>query len=153
MLCFDFLFPLWKQQFQVNQCKNTEYISKVIDQITLSHQFSYISTNYRCQAAETVERCWFKCPKNWELYRESCYFFNPETSVNKFSDAVSTCNDLGGYLVEIESKPEDDYIINKVTGLAKSVNVDYWIGAEDLDNDGNWIWHNSGNPVVSTVML
>ena len=105
--------------------------------------------HYRCQAEESVDRCWYKCQKNWELFRESCYFFNPETSVNKFNDAVSACNDLGGYLVEIESKPEDDYIINKVTGLAKSVNTDYWIGAEDLDNDGNWIWHNSGNPVVS----
>ena len=87
------------------------------------------------------------------MFRESCYFFNPETSVDNFNDAVSTCNDLGGYLVEIESKPEDDYIINKVTGLAKSVNTDYWIGAEDLDNDGNWIWHNSGNPVVSRIEM
>ena len=25
---------------------------------------------------------------------------------------------------------------------------DYWIGAEDFDNDGIWSWTTSGNPVV-----
>ena len=29
-------------------------------------------------------------------------------------DAKQTCVDLGGYLVEIESKEEDDFIINTV---------------------------------------
>ena len=26
--------------------------------------------------------------------------------------------------------------------------LDYWIGAEDLDNDGIWTWATSGNPVI-----
>jgi hypothetical protein len=28
--------------------------------------------------------------------------------------------------------------------------LDYWIGADDLDGDGEWNWSNSGNPLIYT---
>ena len=53
---------------------------------------------------------------------------------------------MDGYLVEIESKAEDDFIIEKAMSLASHGNdgLDYWIGAQDSDNDGNWNWATSG---------
>ena len=53
---------------------------------------------------------------------------------------------MDAYLVEIESKAEDDFIIEKAMSLAsheKDV-LDYWIGAQDSDNDGIWTWATSG---------
>ena len=36
--------------------------------------------------------------------------------------------------------------------LATSANdgLDYWIGAEDVDGNGNWVWTTSGNPMTYT---
>merc|ERR1719219_2166496 len=58
---------------------------------------------------------------------------------------------MNGYLVEIESKAEDDFVISKAEALATNYDrLDYWLGAEDLDNDGVWKWTTSGNPLVYT---
>ena len=53
---------------------------------------------------------------------------------------------MDAYLVEIESKAEDDFIIEKALSLATGDEdqLDYWIGAEDLDGDGIWKWATSG---------
>ena len=63
----------------------------------------------------TVERCWYGCPNDWTLFRESCYYFNRNKKHGSFLDAKAECEDLGGYLVEIESKEEDDFIIDTVS--------------------------------------
>ena len=83
--------------------------------------FSFLALNFlicRCQNENTVERCWYTCPRHWDLFRESCYFFETDTSIaNQFEIAKTNCQNLGGYLVEIETKEEDDYIINKAIAL------------------------------------
>ena len=61
---------------------------------------------------------------------------------------------MDGYLVEIESKAEDDFIIEKATSLASGEKdgLDYWIGAQDSDNDGNWTWATSGLCILHTYL-
>ena len=53
---------------------------------------------------------------------------------------------MDAYLVEIESKAEDDFIIEKAMSLASSDGdgLDYWMGAQDSDGDGVWNWATSG---------
>jgi hypothetical protein len=31
--------------------------------------------------------------------------------------------------------------------------LDYWIGGEDRDNDGDWTWATSGNPITYSNWL
>ena len=70
---------------------------------------------HRCQDELTVERCWYGCPDDWILFRESCYYLDRNKKHGSFLDAKAECEDLGGYLVEIESKEEDDFIIDTVS--------------------------------------
>ena len=63
----------------------------------------------------TVERCWYGCPDEWTLFRESCYYLDKNKKHGSFLDAKAECENLGGYLVEIESKEEDDFIIETVS--------------------------------------
>ena len=53
---------------------------------------------------------------------------------------------MDAYLVEIESKAEDDFIIEKAMSLASRSGdgLDYWMGAQDSDGDGVWNWATSG---------
>ena len=55
-------------------------------------------------------------------------------------------------MVEIESKDEDDFVIETALALATDENdgTDYWLGAEDVDGNGNWVWMTSGNPMTYT---
>ena len=70
---------------------------------------------HSCQDELTVERCWYGCPDDWILFRESCYYLDRNKKHGSFLDAKAECEDLGGYLVEIESKEEDDFIIDTVS--------------------------------------
>ena len=74
---------------------------------------------HSCQDELTVERCWYGCPNDWTLFRESCYYFNRNKKHGSFLDAKAECEDLGGYLVEIESKEEDDFIIDTVSCILR----------------------------------
>merc|ERR1712021_302128 len=69
-----------------------------------------------------------------------------------FTQALSACQEMDAYLVEIESKAEDDFIIEKALSLASGNGdgLDYWIGAQDSDGDGVWNWATSGKPLVYT---
>lgn len=112
---------------------------------------AYEPESHSCQDEKGVDRCWFTCPKNWHLFQDSCYFFT-RSRKDTFQDAKQFCQDKGAYLVEIESKDEDDFIIEVATSMATGDGdkLDYWIGAEDLDRDGIWHWTTSGNPLVYT---
>ena len=102
---------------------------------------------HRCQDETTVDRCWYTCSDGWDLFENSCYFFSKRNTKGKsFTEALEECQDMDAYLVEIESKAEDDFIIEKALSLASSSNdgLDYWIGAKDSDGDGVWNWVTSG---------
>jgi hypothetical protein len=50
------------------------------------------------------------------LFGQSCYFFSRE-KIGSFDSALSECQERDGYLVEIESKVEDTFIVEEVTVL------------------------------------
>ena len=86
-------------------------------------QNKYDTTNYclsfsRCQEETTIDRCWYTCPDGWDLFQNSCYFFSARNNKpNRFTKALSACQEMDAYLVEIESKAEDDFIIEKATNF------------------------------------
>jgi len=56
------------------------------------------------------------CPEGWRLFGLSCYLFSREI-INSFDSALAKCQERDGYLVEIESKAEDDFIVKEVTSI------------------------------------
>ena len=110
---------------------------------------AYDIESHSCQDEKTVDRCWYACPEGWDLFQNSCYFFTRQKQ-DSFAKAKEFCQNKDAYLVEIESKDEDDFVIENALKLATGENDgrDFWIGAEDLDEDGQWTWTTSGKPVI-----
>merc|ERR1712141_755386 len=66
---------------------------------------AFDETSHSCQDEITVDRCWYTCPNGWDLFQNSCYFFSHRNCRPKtFTDALSACQQMDAYLVEIESK-------------------------------------------------
>ena len=60
--------------------------------------------------------------------------YNIHTSWNQ---AYKICEDLGGHLVTISTKEENDFVMN----LSKdSVNKAMWLGGADYGSEGKWYW-------------
>lgn len=55
-----------------------------------------------------------------------------------WNQAYKICEDLGGHLVTVTSKEENDFVMN----LAKSASVSkyIWLGGADYGSEGNWYW-------------
>ena len=72
---------------------------------------------------------------------EFCYAYISDAKT--WSEAQTVCKALGGYLAEIQSKAENDYIAKIMSEHGGSV----WLGANDLITEGKWFWATSGKPV------
>ncbi|CAG5124379.1 unnamed protein product, partial [Candidula unifasciata] len=69
---------------------------------------------------------------SWDQFGDSCYLFN-ETSI-VWMQAMWSCYESGGWIVQIDSKDEDDFIV----GLMKARRVDIvWIGGFAT---AHWQW-------------
>ena len=55
-----------------------------------------------------------------------------------WNQAYKICEDLGGHLVTVTSKEENDFVMN----LAKSASVNkyIWLGGADYGSEGSWYW-------------
>ncbi|MDW3195083.1 MAG: SdrD B-like domain-containing protein [Cytophagales bacterium] len=70
-------------------------------------------------------------------------YFVTNTSIGKFwPDSESTAQTFGGHLVAINSQEENDFV-------RTLTNNTFWIGLNDLDSEGNFVWSN-GDPVSYT---
>lgn len=53
------------------------------------------------------------CLPGWEVFEESCYYFNTEEEdMAVWDDASSTCQAVGASLVVLDSKREDKFFRN-----------------------------------------
>ena len=62
------------------------------------------------------------------------YFYDSYLS---WEDANTLCNNLGGHLLSITSQEEQDVITSL---LSNTEGLSYWIGLNDVENEGDWIW-------------
>ena len=88
------------------------------------------------------------CPSEF-LHRnvqlKSRYFFSK--TERTWSDARDDCIRRGAYLVEVQSKEEDNFLGGII--MTEGV-IFHWMGANDLLNVGQWIWQQSNTPVKYT---
>ncbi|CAH1772722.1 unnamed protein product [Owenia fusiformis] len=89
-----------------------------------------------------------KCPPSSVQYEGTCYTFIKQQMT--WHQAELTCLTLGGHLVAIETQSEQDFIVgylddNDMKGF------DYWIGANDLIQEGQFIWVGTNKPLSYTT--
>ncbi|XP_052674625.1 secretory phospholipase A2 receptor-like [Crassostrea angulata] len=87
------------------------------------------------------------CRPGWDPFNGHCYFF--ENSVKETrTGASSRCNDLGGYLVQIENEEENTWLTNYYAIDESNINRHYkfavWIGAISSSPTGPYRWELSG---------
>uniref|UniRef100_A0A3Q2QPP5 C-type lectin domain-containing protein n=1 Tax=Fundulus heteroclitus TaxID=8078 RepID=A0A3Q2QPP5_FUNHE len=68
-----------------------------------------------------------KCGAGWELHGGTCYKFS--TRKSSWNESRDSCKDLGGDLVKIDSREEQDNLEDM-----------FWIGLTDSKEEGRWLW-------------
>uniref|UniRef100_A0A8C2BX58 C-type lectin domain-containing protein n=1 Tax=Cyprinus carpio TaxID=7962 RepID=A0A8C2BX58_CYPCA len=81
------------------------------------------------------------CAVHWIHSGGKCYYFS-KFKMN-WTQSRDHCVTLGGHLVIINSKAEQDFITS-------NVKVTHWIGLNDLETEGHWVWVNN-QPVNDSV--
>ncbi|CAM4639066.1 unnamed protein product [Leuciscus chuanchicus] len=74
------------------------------------------------------------CAVNWIYSGGKCYYFS--TVEMNWTLSRDHCVSRGGHLVIINSQAEQDFLTSKVK-------VTHWIGLNDLDTEGHWVWVNN----------
>ncbi|XP_066531596.1 asialoglycoprotein receptor 2-like [Hoplias malabaricus] len=74
------------------------------------------------------------CGEGWRSFGGKCYYF----STDKLNWMMSRdyCTGKGGHLVTITSKEEHNF-------LASQAEENHWIGLNDLEKEGQWMWVNN----------
>ncbi|XP_038058458.1 perlucin-like protein [Patiria miniata] len=86
------------------------------------------------------------CPLNWEKFGSSCYFFN--THKTSWDCANTICKQVGGDLASIESAEENTFILDIINKEGGCDNGMVWIGLNDKETEGTFIWTSSNKPIT-----
>ncbi|EDO49408.1 predicted protein, partial [Nematostella vectensis] len=95
------------------------------------------------------------CHQGWIPFKGSCYVTFVDGK--NWYDAESMCRDLGGYLVKIESKSEDEFVSRELAlpenlvwiGLMRSVINDSFVWVDgSMAKYTNW---GVGEPIVAGI--
>uniref|UniRef100_A0A673IG10 C-type lectin domain-containing protein n=1 Tax=Sinocyclocheilus rhinocerous TaxID=307959 RepID=A0A673IG10_9TELE len=81
------------------------------------------------------------CAVHWIHSGGKCYYYS--TVKMNWTQSRDHCVTLGGHLVIINSKAEQDFVTSNVEET-------HWIGLNDVDTEGHWVWVNN-QPVNNSV--
>ncbi|XP_051992409.1 CD209 antigen-like protein E [Xyrauchen texanus] len=74
------------------------------------------------------------CAVHWIHSGGKCYYFS--TVKMNWTQSRDYCVTLGGHLVIINSKEVQDFLVSEVKET-------HWIGLNDLETEGHWVWVNN----------
>uniref|UniRef100_A0A3Q3BJA4 C-type lectin domain-containing protein n=1 Tax=Kryptolebias marmoratus TaxID=37003 RepID=A0A3Q3BJA4_KRYMA len=100
-----------------------------------------------CSHLFKAQTC-LKCGAGWEEHGGKCYYFN--TNRTSWSDSRASCRDLGGDLVKIDSREEQDFLVKRVRGMMRNEVDFFWIGLTDSETEGRWLWVD-GSPLNESL--
>ncbi|KAL4220788.1 hypothetical protein ACF0H5_019056 [Mactra antiquata] len=84
-------------------------------------------------------QCMEKCPDGWTRFKDSCYFYGYEQSLN-FIEATHYCQLHHAHLVTIENSVENAFVIDYLKKIKAGFT---WIGLSDMDIEGVWRWYSN----------
>eukprot|EP00602_Paraphysomonas_sp_CaronLab_P000585 CAMPEP_0185023398 /NCGR_PEP_ID=MMETSP1103-20130426/6072_1 /TAXON_ID=36769 /ORGANISM="Paraphysomonas bandaiensis, Strain Caron Lab Isolate" /LENGTH=314 /DNA_ID=CAMNT_0027555973 /DNA_START=123 /DNA_END=1063 /DNA_ORIENTATION=+ len=81
-----------------------------------------------------------QCPSGFSPYGNFCYFF--ASSFKKYSEVANACQNLGGYVLSINSAEEQEQLVLALEGqgTCNSYRSKFYIGYSDAAAIGTWIW-------------
>ncbi|XP_060590987.1 serine-rich adhesin for platelets-like [Ruditapes philippinarum] len=89
------------------------------EKVTTPFTTSTTSPSSSSSAQETTTKI-PDCPDNWITYGQSCYLFSNESLI--WTDARIRCENLNGYLVEITSADEDQFLVKHANFSTSQIN-------------------------------
>ncbi|XP_036001651.1 C-type lectin domain family 4 member E [Fundulus heteroclitus] len=102
------------------------------------------------------ETC-LKCGAGWELHGGTCYKFITRNS--SWTESRRSCKDLGGDLVKIDSREEQEspstfatqmFLEEKLKQIINQADDSFWIGLTDSETEGKWLWVD-GSPLNQSL--
>ncbi|KAI7790415.1 putative C-type lectin domain family 4 member F-like [Triplophysa rosa] len=100
------------------------YMKAVENASTHKNIYSLLRLSHSCEP----------CADGWTAYDGNCYFFSSEKQT--WFDSNLSCGALDAHLVIIETEKEQGFLKSKIQ-------VFHWIGLNDLDTEGRWVWVNN----------
>ncbi|XP_062596308.1 perlucin-like protein [Saccostrea cucullata] len=86
------------------------------------------------------------CHTGWRRYQDHCYLFE-QTFLN-WNEAKTYCTNNGAYLVEIDTKDEDDWLVEQISMRNGGKNENQYLGATSHAQLGVWRW-STDNALIS----
>lgn len=85
----------------------------------------------------------------WHNYMGSYYYLGMSTLT--WTEAEEDCQKEGAHLVEFDDTDEVVFVYKLALSLNENWNTSkytgFWVGASDIEKEGNWIWSRSGKNV------
>ncbi|XP_037702374.1 C-type lectin domain family 4 member A isoform X3 [Choloepus didactylus] len=80
-----------------------------------------------------IKETWSCCPKNWSSHNSNCYFISTTSATWDKSEKI--CSEEGAHLLVINTKEEQDFIIQKL-----NKNSAYYVGLSHPEGKDQWQW-------------
>jgi hypothetical protein len=108
-----------------------------LTKIFISSLIVFCSLLFICNTLIANDLNWIQNPTNNHYYAE--------TEQMDWISAESLANSLGGHLVTINDEAEQIWLIN--TFIGDKEDPRWWIGLNDLNQEGLWVWSSGEAPV------
>ncbi|XP_038056114.1 perlucin-like protein [Patiria miniata] len=119
-------------------CRQTPTMTRLLLLAFFLATFAAI-VSAECPGGYTERGSSGNCYKVYNSYKKYCIY------------ARQICKDEGGWVATIRNDEDQDWINNLYKQHRQSpCNQYYWIGANDLKNEGTFVWHQDGSAVTYT---